>query len=77
MILLRWIKNNKELFKQKMINRKVSLEKINQFFLMYDQWIDKENELNGLRQQKNQNTRFRATKYQTTKYLSMRPQFTP
>jgi seryl-tRNA synthetase len=60
MILLRWIKNNKELFKQKMINRKVSLEKINQFFLMYDQWIDKENELNGLRQQKNQNTSYES-----------------
>jgi seryl-tRNA synthetase len=54
MILLKWIKNNTELFKEKMLIRKVTIDMLNNFFKIYDQWISLENELNGLRQQKNQ-----------------------
>ena len=56
MILLKWIKNNTEVFKEAMVLRKVREEKIKEFFNIYDQWMDLERQLNQLRQQKNQDT---------------------
>jgi seryl-tRNA synthetase len=56
MILLKWIKNNRQLFKEKMVIRKINEKFIDDFFLIYDEWISLENQLNLLRQQKNLNT---------------------
>jgi len=56
MILLKWIKNNSQLFKQKMLLRKIDPNVINEFFEIYNKWLNLDTHLNQLRHDKNQNS---------------------
>ena len=53
MINFKWIKNNKELFIQKMLDRGIQQDFLHKFFILNEKVNDLEQELNKLRQERN------------------------